>query len=172
MSNTNNPHGLLPLGLTIGGGAVFIEEFQKAVGYATALFRYDAVNRVADGSIEASATPGTTFYSGVTMNRGAASLATSHAVIVNPDALYEVQCGVAGLLVTDMGLNANLVLNAGDAVTGRSGHIINTAGADVTNTLDVHLLQLFNVQGNAYGPYARIEVMFNKHRMAPATVGV
>jgi hypothetical protein len=172
MSNINNPHGLLPLGLTLGGGAVFIEEFQKAVGYATALFRYDAVNRVSGGALEASATPGTTLYSGVTMDRGAASTATSHHVIVNPDALYEVQCGVAGLAITDMGVNANLLLSAGNAVTGQSGHIINTAGIAVTATLDVHLLQLFNIQGNAYGPYARIEVMFNKHRMAPAAVGV
>jgi hypothetical protein len=172
MANNNNPHGLMSLGLTLGGGAIFIEEFQKAVGYATALFRQDAVNRVSGGAIEASATPGTTLYSGVVMNRGAASTASSHAVIVNPDALYEAQCGVAGLLVTDMGVNANLLLSAGNATTGASGHIINTTGIAVTATLDVKLLQLFNISGNAYGPYARIEVMFNKHRMAPASVGV
>lgn len=164
----------MPLGLTIGGGAPFIDEFQKAASYATALFRYDAVNRVADNTIDTSATPGTTLYSGVVLDRGAASTATTHHVIVSPDALFESQCsGATGLLAADMGLNANLILSGGgNAVTGQSGHQIDTTTLAATATLDMHLLGLFNVGDNAFGPYARIEVMFNKHRMAPGVAGV
>jgi hypothetical protein len=172
MANINNPHGLMPLGILIGGGPAMIEEYSKVVGYGTALFRWDAVNRVADGSIEASATPGTTLYSGVVLDRGAASTATTHHVIVSPGAIFEAQCGVAGLVAADMGLNGNLLLSAGSATTGASGHIVNTTGVDVTATLDVHLLGLCNIEGNAFGAYARLEILFNKHRMSPASVGV
>lgn len=173
MPNLNNPHGLMPLGIQIGGGPSMIEEFAKAVGYATALFRFDAVNRVADGSIEASATPGTTLYTGVVLDRGAASLATIHHVIVSPGAIFESQCSGAGLVAADMGLNANLILSGGgNAVTGQSGHQLDTSTLAATATLDMHLLQLFNVADNAYGAFARIEVIFNKHRMAPGVAGV
>jgi hypothetical protein len=53
-----------------------------------------------------------------------------------------------------------------------SGHELDESTWDVTATLDVKLLKLLNVPGNAFGPNARVEVMFNKHRMAPASVGV
>jgi len=173
MANVNNPHGLRPLGISLTGGCPVFDELSKAVGYGTAIFVYDAINRVADGSIEASATPGTTFYSGVSMNYGAASTATTHTICISPDAIYEAQVDDAtGLAATDMGLNANLLLTAGNATTKVSKHTINHTGIDVTNTLDVHLLGLLNVADNVFGGYARIEIVFNKHRMAPATVGV
>jgi hypothetical protein len=173
MANVNFPHGLRPLGVSLSGGAPVFEEFSKAVGYGTAIFVYDAVNRVADGTIEASATPGTTLYSGVSMNYGALSTATTHTVCISPDAIYEAQANDGtGFAEADMGLNANLVLTAGNTTTKMSKHQINVTGADVTNTLDVHLLKLLNVPDNAAGGYARVEIMFNKHRMAPGVVGV
>lgn len=171
MANLNNPHGLRSLGITLSGGCLSIENFSKVVGYGTAIFRNDAVNRVADGSIEASATPGTTLYSGVALNYGAASTATEHSVIVNPDALFEAQAD-GSLVAADMGLNANLVLTAGNATTKISKHQINSATEDVTNTLDVHLLKLLDAPDNEAGNYARIEIVFNKHRMNPSAVGV
>src|SRR5512139_1552657 len=91
MANVDNPHGLRPLARTLSGGMPWVQLFTKAVGYATAIFQHDAVNQVADGSIEASATPGTTLYSGVALNYGAASTATEHLVITSPDAIFEAQ---------------------------------------------------------------------------------
>jgi hypothetical protein len=173
MANNNNPHGLRPLGISLSGGPAMLDSLSKASGYGTAIFTYDAVNRVADGSIEASATPGTTLYSGVALNYGAASTATDHLVVISPDALYEAQVDDAtGFTAAEMGLNANLLLTAGNATTKVSKHTINHTGVDVTATLDVHLLGLLNVPDNAFGGYARIEICFNKHRMAPAAVGV
>lgn len=174
MANVNNPHGLRPLMRTMGGGEMQLFEFSKVVGYGTAIFKWDAINRVADGSIEASATPGTTLYSGVSLNWGAASTATKHSCITAPGAVYEAQNddSVTGLVAADMGLNANLVLTAGNATTKTSKHQINHTGIDVTATLDVHLLGLLNTADNAFGGNARIEIVFNKHRMAPAAVGV
>ena len=174
MANRDNPHGLHSLGRTMGGGMPYVEQLSKAVGYGTAIFIGDAVNRVSGGSIEASATPGTTYYSGVALNYGALSTATDHLVITSPAALYEAQDNAvsAGVTAAQLGLNANLVLGAGSAVTQISGHEINETGIDVTNTLDVHLLRLYDAPDNAHGVNARIEIVFNKHRMDQLTVGV
>lgn len=173
MANLNNPFGLRSLGLTESGGTPKLRTFAKVVGYATALYRGDAVNRVADGSIEASATPGTTLYTGVVLNGGAASKATSHSVIVSPDAVYVAQAkGTSGFAAADMGLNANLVLDAGDSASGKSGHQIDSTTEATTATLDVKLLDLFNAPDNEVGQYGRFEIVFNKHRMAPAVAGV
>lgn len=173
MANVDWPHGLREVG-TVYGGPSEIEEFSKVVGYGTAIFIGDAVNRVADGSIEASATPGTTFYSGVALNYGALSSVTTHQVIISQGTIFEAQdnAASAGLLAADMGLNANLQLNAGVVATQISGHEINETGADVTNTLDVHLRRLFPISGNVHGPWARIEIQFNQHRMGTTKVGV
>lgn len=172
MANVDNPFGLIPLMYTLGGGPPIINRFDKAVGYATAIFRGDAVNRVADNSIEASATPGTTLYSGVSLDHGAASKATEHLVIVSPDAVFIAQDEGTGVVVADLGLNANLVLNAGNATTLQSGHEINGATKAVTATLDVKLLNLLRVPNNEAGAFARIQIIFNKHRMHAAVAGV
>ena len=179
MANTNNPHGLMSLGVSLSGGPQAITTFKKLVGLASAIFRNDPVARLADGSISSwggstpNITPGTTLYSGVSLNYGAAATATEHHVIISPDAMYEAQSDdTAGLVEADMGLNANLVYAAGSATTKMSQWQIDTSTADVTATLDVHLIDLFQCQGNAYGQYSRIEVVFNKHRMAAAAVGV
>ena len=172
MANLNNPHGLKPLGICLGGGPQNFETLSKIATY-TAIFMYDAVNRVADGSIEASANPGTTAYSGVSMNYGKTLTATDHLVLISPDAIYEAQADDAnGLAAADMGLNANLVLTAGNATTHVSKHQIDASTALDTNSLDVHLLNLLNVPDNAAGGYSRVEIVFNKHRMAPGVAGV
>ncbi len=173
MANRDNPHGLRPLGRTLGGGVPWIEQLSKVVGY-TGIFVWDAVNRVADGSIEASATPGTTEYTGVSLTYGKTLTATDHLVMTSPDALFEAQDNAAtdGIAAADLGLNANLELNAGSTTTEISGHEINETGADVTDTLDVHLLRLFAAPDNAHGAHARIEIVFNRHRLGIGMVGV
>ncbi|MBM3744173.1 MAG: hypothetical protein FJW34_00075 [Acidobacteria bacterium] len=170
MANVDNPHGLLPL-YSLGGGPWVHEEFSKAVGYGTALYPGDAVARVADNTIETPATPGTTRITGVNLNWGAASKATTHLVVVSPDVVFDCQAD-GSLDEADMGLNANLIYNAGDATALKSGHEVNSATEDVTSTLDVHLLKKLAVPGNDYGAYARLEILINKHRMASDAVGV
>lgn len=173
MPNVDNPHGLRPL-YRLGGGNPAVEEFDKVVGYGTAIFIHDAVNRVADGSIEVSATPGTTLWSGVALNHGAASTATKHLVLVDPSMVFEAQDNddTDGLAAEDMGLNINIEKGAGSATTKISGHELDESTLDVTNSLDLHVLKLLAVPDNDYGEHARVEVMFNKHRLAPGVVGV
>lgn len=173
MANLNNPHGCRPLGISLSGGPQLFEHFLKVVGYGTAIFRYDAVNRVADGSIEVSITPGTTNISGVSMNYGAASTATEHEVLVSPDALFEAQGDDGtGFAAADEGLNCNLILTAGNATTKQSKHQLDASTVNTTNTLDVKVLKLFDDGINVAGGYARVEFLFNKHRMTPVIAGV
>ncbi len=175
MANIDNPHGLRPLMRTLAGGAPGLAYFKKAAGYGTALFLFDAVNQVADGSIEASATPGTTLYSGVNLNYGEPTKATEHLVIADPNAVYEAQCddgGAATLDEADRGLNCNLLLGAGNALTMISGHEIDGSAKAVTATLDVKLLDKLAAVDNAYGAFSRFEIVFNKHRMHPAVAGL
>jgi hypothetical protein len=179
MANNNNPHGLRPLGISLSGAALYFDILSKLAGYGTAIFVYDAVNRVSGGALQASATPGTTAYSGVSMNYGPASTATDHTVLLTPDAMYEAQDdgttgnGNAGVVAIDLGLNANLVLSAGGATSPHlSGHQIAKSTAATTATLDAKLVNILNVPDNAFGPNCRVEIVFNKHRGAPGVAGV
>lgn len=175
MANVDNPHGLRPLGRVLGGGEAEIQWMQKDASEGTAIFIWDAVNREADGNLDAaSATPGTTLYSGVSLNYGAASTLTDHAIIISPDALFEAQdnSDTDGFAAADMGLNVNLELNAGSSISQISGHELDESTINTTNSLDMKLLRLYPVVDNAYGAFGRFEVMFNKHRMAAGVAGV
>lgn len=175
MANVDNPHGLRPLMRCVDGGFPLTEQFDKDASEGTAIFMWDAVNRENDGNIEAaSATPGTTLYSGVSLNYGAASTLTSHLVIVSPGAIFEAQdnADTNGFDAADMGLNANIELNAGSATTLLSGHEIDESTLNTTNSLDLHLWKLLDVPDNAAGSYSRVVVTFNKHRMALGVAGV
>ena len=175
MANVDNPHGLRPLMRTIEGGFPEIRTFDKDASEAAAIFIWDAVNQEADGNIEAnSATPGTTRFTGVSLNHGAASTLTSHSVIVSPGAIFEAQdnSDTDGFTAADMGLNVNLELNAGSATTFISGHELDESTVNTTATLDIKMLQLLNVPDNAAGAWSRVEVRFNKHRMSPEVAGV
>ena len=168
MANTDRPHGLRPLMTTLGGGPPVIKEYSKDASENTAIFIWDIVNMEADGNIEAnSATPGTTRFLGVSLNHGAASTLTKHLVVISPDAIFEAQDNndTDGIAAADIGLNANVELNAGSTTTLVSGHEIDESTADTTNTLDLKLLALHEVPDNAFGSFARIEVVINKHML-------
>ena len=172
MANNNNPHGLLPLMTNLQGGAPAIQRFAKLVGYATAIFQGDPVNRVSGGALQASITPGTTLITGVSLEYSPASTANAGiAVITDPGCIFESQA--AGTLnATDMGLNANLYVGAGSTLTRQSGYAIDDTTKATTSTLDLHLLEAYTSVDNAYGLYARVEVIFNKSRMNGGTAGV
>lgn len=174
MPNADNPHGLYPLARTLSGGCPRIQRMSKDAAEATAIFMWDAVNREADGNIDAaSATPGTTNYSGVSLNFGAALTLTEHLVIVSPDALFDCQGNSDGAIAeADMGLLANLELSAGSALTQISGHELDQSTQAVTATLDAKMLDKINAPDNEFGLNARILVVFNKHRMNGAVAGI
>jgi hypothetical protein len=171
MANVNAPFGFRHL-YNQGGGSPWVQTFNKLVGYATALFVGDVVYQVASGrDLQHAGTPGTTLPSGVNLQYGAASTATTHTVIVDPRAIFIGQAD-GSLLEADMGLNANVVLGSGSATTLQSGDQINSATEAITGTLDVHLLQKYPTSNNDYGANVVLECTFNIHRMHPASVGV
>lgn len=170
-ANVNNPHGLRPVLRTQSGGAPQAEQFSKAVGYAYAIFKWDPVTELA-GVLNGPAsgiTPGTTRFLGVSLNWAAASVASTHQVIVSPDAIFEAQgdgTGGANVAAAKMGYNANLNVAsvAGGGVTrDNSGVQFVESTIATTSTFDVRLLQLLSDPTNAYGAYGRCEVKFNKH---------
>jgi len=175
MANVDNPHGLRPIMRTLDGGFPLLQTFTKDASEATAIFQGDAINREADGNIEAaSATPGTTLYSGVSLQYGAALALSTHICDVSPNSVFEAQdnSDTDGFAAADMGLNVNLELNAGVVATKQSGHELDESTATTTATLDMHMLQLVNAPDNAAGAFSRVEVVFNKHRMNPGVAGV
>lgn len=174
MANIDNPNGFHCIGCGEGGGFSRRKVFSKAAGYATAIFPGDLVNRVADGSIEASATPGTTYYTGVAENYGAASVASEHLVVVDPFALFVGQDdgSGSGTLDADYGLKANAVLGAGVALTLKSGHEIATSTKAVTATLDLSLEGPWSAPDNVAGVNRKSIVRINKHRNSFGVAGV
>lgn len=159
---------------TQAGGAPQCEQFSKAAAYGQAIFKWDPVTLLV-GLLNGPAsgiTAGTTRYLGVAMNWAAASLLTTHQIMVDPGAIFEAQgdgSTGANVVAGKMGFNANLLFTtAGGGVTrDNSGVQIDESTIAVTSTLDVKILQLLNVVDNAYGANARLEIKFNKHLRNP-----
>jgi hypothetical protein len=174
MANRDNPHGLAPLMRTLSGGFPSVREYSKDADEATALFINDVVSRDDDNNLADGGTPGTTTFQGVNLVHGAAATLTKHLVMDSPDALFEAQddADTDGFAEADMGLNCNLVFGAGSATTLISGHELDEATINTTNSLDVHLLRKLDVPDNAYGSHVRVEIVFNKHRLNPGVAGV
>lgn len=186
MANVNAPFGLRPIGRSAAGGCVQTNIYPKIAGTATIIYQNDVVRHLADG-ITAGGTPGTDLFLGVALNYGAASTATTHLVIDDPLAIFEVQDdgttnSTAGVQSADLGLNVNFVFTAGDATLRRSKHQIATSTKDTTNTLDAKILRRVSdfgiipgstdTPGNAWGQYCRVEIQFNKHMRAFGVAGV
>lgn len=172
MPNVNNPHGLRPLMRNLFGGPVETREFFKPASSATAIFRNDAVCVSTGGQIIAGRS---TAFVGVSLDPGKASTLTGHRVIVSPGAIFEAQDNDAavGIVAADIGKNAQIsVAVAGNASTNVSGQQIDKATVATTAGHDLQLIALLDAADNEFGPYARVEVMFNRHFFNMGRTGV
>jgi hypothetical protein len=170
MANVNNPHGFRPLLRSISGGpGAACLQVSKLAGYATALFIGDAVTKVSGSTqnwpaVSAAITPGTTAVMGVNIVYGAASTATNHLIIPVDSQIFEVQAnGTVNITAAMLNQNANINLGAGSATLQISGHVLDSNTMATTNTLDLHVMQLWQSVDNAVGQYARLEVKFNSN---------
>jgi len=148
----------------------------KLVGYGTALFIGDAVTRVASGTkktpaISAAITPGTTPMFGVNLVWGAASTATDHLVIPGNFQVFETQSNGTPV-AADLNKNANIALGAGSATLKISGHVEDHASVQTTNTLDLHIVGIWNAPDNDFGQYAKLEVIFNRNQLTDQVAGI
>lgn len=157
---------------SLHGGAAGIRQLIKDASMATAIFRGDVVAQEADTNLAPGGTAGTTLYSGVSQDYGAALTLTNHLVIVDPWSVFEAQAGATGLVAADEGLNANFVFSAGVVATQQSGHLIDDSTEQTANTLDAHLKEFLRAADNEEGAYSRWGITINKHRLHPAVAGV
>jgi hypothetical protein len=171
MPNINAPNGFWPTMRNDGGGETKFVNFDKAAGLGTAIFRGDLVTRLTDNTISPVITPGTTPMQGVALTGGAASTLTRHRVAASVDAVLEAQMNGA-FAMADLGLNANAVIGAGDALTGMSGHQVNSTGIATTATLDLKLDQFLTSPTNEVGSFARVLVRINRHQRLSGTAGI
>jgi len=172
MANRDNPNGFSPWGRTLQGGELELRPYTKLATYATAIYPGDVVNQVASGDLERSITPSTTLIVGVALDYGAASTLTDHMVADQPDMIFVAQTNDDTITVADKGSKADVVLGTGSLVLKRSRDEINGATVLTTGTLDLILLRLARIQGNADGEWARWEVVINKHLLNKGATGI
>ena len=172
MANVNNPHGFRPLMRSVTGGVSSIMNAHKLAGDGTALYIGDAVTLAANATKDTqciTASAATDLLAGVNLIYGALSTATDHAIIPGDgEQVFEVQIDTAA--VANISYNAALVATAGDTGTKLSKHSAN--GVATTNTLNLRLVGKYRSPDNAWGAYARVEVIFNKNQRANQLAGV
>lgn len=83
-------------------------------------------------------------------------------VIDDSDALFEIQADAA-LVAADVGLNASIVVAAGNTLSGLSGMMLDV-GTIHTNVLELQILGLTDAIDNELGTYNKAIVRINKHQ--------
>ena len=199
MPNINAPFGLRPVSDLAGNpysgsvrlysipssdaNAVFIGDLVTAVGTAQIVegIAYTDVARSATGDVFQGVVVGVSPDTQDSTTYRAASTRRLVFVADDPNALFMVQqvSGGTPLTVSDVGLNANIVVGAGSTVTGYSGTTLNNATEATTNTLDVKIVSVVNAVDNDFGVDAstgadasRFLVRLNRHRFVNQIAGI
>jgi len=195
MSNQNSPAGLLPL-RHANGGTVRLNRYYIAGGLAANIYRGSAV--VATGTskqITAASAASTTlligvfkgcFYVDATANTQFRPLWTSGQTIFpnsivesevfdDPNMLYAIQVSGSGLLASNVGALANLVIGTGNSTTGNSGDQLDQTTIGTGAQLRIEeLLQQSSPQQtgslNTYGQYAKAVVRFAIGQFIPISL--
>lgn len=188
MANTDFVRGLVPL--RHQGGQPYndaVNMYYVPASDATALFIGDPV--ILAGSADAAGVPSVTRASGTGAITGvvvgfvpdgttnipgyrAASTAGYVLVNDNPETIFEIQDTAGTIAAADIGLNANLTINAGSATTRRSGVVLASASKATTATLPVKILGLRQMPNNDFGAYAKLLVKINVHTMSTDQAGI
>lgn len=189
MANPNNPFGFRTMLTTMSGVPPRVAEYGKpSTDGNFAIFQNDLVQKAASSvavaaggnpapgiQSAANGTPGTTLYQGVSLNYGALSTATLHYVVDEPMCIFMAQVDSTTNITTasHAGKNANaLCSTAGNALTKQSAMSVNHSTIAGTAGLDLRILRVSNLQPNAEGIFAIVEVIILKHELAQGTAGV
>lgn len=190
MANVNAAAGLLPR-RHAKGGSIRSNIYQIASGLASNIYTGSAVipvnttkrvdvaaagNRLVGvfagvSYVDAS---GNTFYrrywpTGTTLLSNTVADAN---IFDDPDILFMIQVsGSAGLIATDVGNFADLVIGTGSAATGTSGDMLDQATLTGTTATggQLRIEELSAIQGNDYGQYAKALVRINEHTLGAGT---
>lgn len=102
---------------------------------------------------------------------GAAQTGVWYAMVVDdPNVIFEIQDTGGTLAAADVGLNTNLTVT--DAGSFQSSVVLDAADKADTATLQVKLLGLARRADNAFGAYAKWNVLINAHELRAGTTGV
>ena len=104
-------------------------------------------------------------------NLRAASTARYAYVADDPAGRIVIQEDSVGgaLAAADVGSNANFIVSAPNAVTGRSQVQLDSSTAATTATLPLKILELYSTDDNVIGDYARWVCSFNTHEFKANT---
>jgi len=92
----------------------------------------------------------------------------------DPATIYEIQevSGGTALTATEVSLNANVVVAAGNATTGLSGMELDNSTEATTAGLDVRIIGLVRRPDNNFGEHAKRLVTIMDHRYRAGVAGV
>jgi len=140
MANTDNPHGLNPIG-RLDGGADVVRIMTKLAAYGAAVGINDpVVHASTQNNFQIGVTLSPIY--GISLRYSATSTLAIHPIqIVSNASILEAQeDGTIG--VASEGLNIDFVIGGPSTVTGISTTELNSATEAVTATLDFHILQV------------------------------
>lgn len=197
MANANRPSGLSPVKMITGApynGAVNV--YSIAAAYDTALYIGDPVK--GSGTSDAGGIQGIVLAADsgpirgvivglgttpnlianpagldITYRPAAATTADWYALVVDdPNVVFEVQEIGTGTPLTAVacGLNADLEIGTGNGFV--SGWTLGNDNEGTTSTLQVRLLGLAQRADNAYGQYAKWNVLINAHELRIGSDGL
>ncbi len=158
--------------LAADGTAAFVGDFVKPSGTADAN-GVMAITQAAAGDttilgVIVSFEPNPLDLSSV--NRAASTLRYAN-VCVSPDVIYEIQeDNTATFAITMVGENADIVVAAGDTVSGASGMQLNTT-SHVATTAQLRIMGVVQRADNKVGVNAKLLVLINEH-FYKTTVGI
>lgn len=180
MANVNAPFGLRA-SRHLRGGVVRLADYRIADQLSTSIFSGDLVKSTGTGKkITQSAATDTSvgvFYGcEYTDSQGnivfsrywpASTVTKAGTEIIawvydDPDTLFTVQGGSTGVAAVDVGQSADIVVGTGSTATGSSAGVLSNT---ISTSKMLHIYELTPADDNAYGAYARVNVLINKHEL-------
>jgi hypothetical protein len=164
-------------------GSIKATLYPITVAYGTSLFRGDPIVVAAAGTAEIGTAGAAIMGSAlgffdvdmVPINYYVGSTATQAYVLVaddvNQEFIIQEDGDTSDLAATSVANNVNIIAGTGSSVTGESRYEIDSSSLNTTATLNLRLIRLERIQGNAYGDWAKWRVKINYHQAGFGTVG-
>jgi len=194
MANQDQPHGLTPIGTLSGADyhgkmrrvafaagdsvAAYVGDLVKLTGTADASGKIPVVAQSAAGdasigvlvSLDFDASDESSLMTPLTR---AASTARTGQVLFGQDVLYKMQedSDSNAIEITEAGLNCNVIVAAGNDITGSAMELDSTSAAG-TNTLNMRLHHVWDGLDNVLGDNAEWVVSINASQEALNQTGI
>jgi len=186
MANVNAPFGLRPL-RKLGGGNISQSVYGIATDYATAIYDGDIVKLAATSRNVEKAAADTTnaigVFKGCSYVDSTGKNVFSHHwpgvsdgktniqafVVDDPHVIFECQADACA--ASEIGVLGDWNVGTGNTITGMSGLYATVTGVTATTGEPLRVLRLVEREGNDYGAYAKIEVMFAEHAYLSIAAG-